>query len=744
MEYLRKRECIEETAEARAETVEAEKQGDFTNFTISEASATNLKNKGIKFLFPIQISCFNHIYQGKDLIGRDRTGSGKTLAFSLPILEKLRMKPKRFSRQRGQCPYVLCLVPTRELAIQVTREFERFKNNDQEYRVLSLYGGTDIHAQINSLKNGAEVVIGTPGRIIDLLERKVLYTRKLKHLVLDETDQMLNFGFQEDIEKILRKIKEEFDEHKKLVQKIQFLLFSATIPTWVEKISSKFMKQNFVYIDMIKNSEVKTSKTVEHLAILLGSKEDKIPAIGDMVLYYGGAHSRTIIFTDKKEEANQVMLNGQIKVESQVLHGDIPQKQREITFQSFRKGTLKCLIATNVAARGLDIPEVDLIIQLSPPTDVETYIHRSGRTGRAGKRGVCVTFYTRREQYIIEKIENVAHMKFKRICAPQLGDIMKANARDVAFSLDSVSSDVLAHFDENAKEILEKYPAREAISRAIAIITGYTKNVKQRSLLSSSEGFITYVIEVAYEVQKCSILMDILRKNCDSAIVDSIKGMRVLKNRRGAVFDIKEDSKTIFDKIAETLKAQGIVIYQVKELPEFNENDNYNNTPTVQGNNGYQRNGYGSNGNNSNGYNTKSNFTNGNSQASNQRNGSGAYSNFQRKDNSSHASYPRKGSGSISSVQQNGNDKSSNKDETKLFVSNLTPDTTDQHLKDFVEFKGYHPLDIYVVKNVDKSCKGFGYVKFADERQAKVALNDFSNSSMNGRQLRVAYADKKI
>jgi ATP-dependent RNA helicase DDX21 len=280
-----------------------------------------------------------------------------------------------------------------------------------------------------------------------LLDRKALSMERLKHLILDETDQMLNIGFQDDIEKILKKIKDEFDEHKKSIEKIQFLLFSATIPKWVEKIASKFMKDNVVRIDNIKESGVKSSKTVEHLALFVPSKEHKTPAIGDILLVYGGAHSRTIIFTDKKEEANEVMLNGQLKVESQVLHGDIPQKQREITFKSFREGKLKCLIATNVAARGLDIPEVDLIIQLSPPNDVETYIHRSGRTGRAGKSGVCVTFYTKRQQEFMDKIEYKASIKFKKIGSPQPQDIMRATARDVAFSLDNVSNDVLGHFN---------------------------------------------------------------------------------------------------------------------------------------------------------------------------------------------------------------------------------------------------------------------------------------------------------
>jgi ATP-dependent RNA helicase DDX21 len=722
MEHLKKREkpTDEEPANGHMEISEAEKKGDFRNFPISEATARNLQKKGISYLFPIQVNTFGPIYDGLDLIGRDRTGSGKTLAFALPILEKLRRKEKYFSGKRGQKPYILCLVPTRELAIQVSNEFVRFKNKDNEYRVLSIYGGTDIHAQMDALRNGVEVVIGTPGRVFDLLERKCLSTRKLKHMILDETDQMLNIGFQEDIEKILKKIKEEFEENKKSIDKIQFLLFSATIPKWVDKIASKFMKDNVVRIDNVKNSGNKTSKTVEHLSLFVPSKEHKIPAIGDILLVYGGAHSRTIIFTDKKEEANEVMLHGQLKVESQVLHGDIPQKQREVTFKSFREGKLKCLIATNVAARGLDIPEVDLIIQLSPPSDVETYIHRSGRTGRAGKSGVCVTFYTKRQQELMEKIEVKAHIKFKKIGSPQPSDIMRATARDVAVSLDNVSSDVLQHFSENAKEILEKYSSDEAVSRAIAIISGYTQSVKQRSLLCSIEGFITYLMEVDYEVRSTSYFWSILKKHYAPNVIESIKGMKFLSNHKGVVFDLKEDLKEAFEEIAETMKKHHVTISQAKTLPEFEERD-YNG-----------------------------NYSNGNSFGRG-RDGPSGNSFGRGRDGPSGNSFGRGRDGSIGNnygrgrdgFSGNGNENSAGKDDSKLFVSNLSYDTNEKELKDFIEGKGYNPSDVYIVKNFDKTSKGFGYIKFSDEKQAKFAMSELSKARINGRQLRVDFADRK-
>ena len=585
-----------------AENTEIQRRGDFKNFPLLEATEQNLRKKGIQYLFPIQYETFNHIYSGRDLIGRDRTGSGKTLAFALPLLEKLRQKEKYFSQARGQKPYILVLVPTRELAIQVTKEFDRFKNRDREFREIAIYGGTDIHMQMDALRSGIEVVVGTPGRVIDLLNRGNLSTQKLKYFILDETDQMLNIGFQDDIELIMKKIHDEFELAKKSTEKIQHLLFSATIPRWIEKISSKFMKKNVVFVDMIKGSETHTSKTVEHLSLVFPSKDDKIQAIGDLVMVYGGAHSRTIIFTDTKEEANEIMLRGQLKVECQVLHGDIPQKQREVTFKSFRTGALKCLVATNVAARGLDIPEVDLIVQLSPPKEIDAYIHRSGRTGRAGKSGTCITFYTRKQADLIERIERSARIKFKKIGAPQPSDIMRANARDVAHSLDNVSSDVLSYFNENVQEILEKFSPEEAIARALAIISGYTQNVQQRSLLFSTEGYITYLMETDNEVRSVSFFWNLLRKNFAPTVVDGIKGLRFLADHKGVVFDLREEHKEGFEEIAEALKNEQVYVSQAKVLPEIEErpdNTGYGGQSYGGGGNSY---GYGNNNNSNKNY----------------------------------------------------------------------------------------------------------------------------------------------
>jgi ATP-dependent RNA helicase DDX21 len=242
-------------------------------------------------------------------------------------------------------------------------------------------------------------------------------------LVLDETDQMLDIGFQDAIEKIVQHVVGKAGERK-----LQFLLFSATIPQWVREIADHFLSKAAKTIDLVKNTEQKTAAGVEHLALCVPSSIQKVESISSIVAVYGGQHSRTIIFTETKHEANDVMLKGNLKMECQVLHGDIPQKQREITFQGFRDGQFKCLVATNVAARGLDIPQVDLIVMLGVPKDVDTYIHRAGRTARAGRTGVCITIYTRKNQQLLDRVERYAKVKFRKIGIPQPDEIIKVDS----------------------------------------------------------------------------------------------------------------------------------------------------------------------------------------------------------------------------------------------------------------------------------------------------------------------------
>lgn len=721
MDTLRKRDQPKTESQIEENNVEKLK-GDFSKFPISEASKATLIKGGIHYLFPIQYNTYMPIFEGLDLIGKDRTGSGKTLAFSLPILERLRAQKTNFVNAHGQAPFIIVLVPTRELCMQVTKEFQRFMNYENEYRIASIYGGTDIYPQIHQLRSGVEVMVGTPGRIIDLMDRKAFSFRSLTNFVLDETDQMLNIGFQDDIDRILKTLRSEFEQNQKPFEKLQVVLFSATIPRWVEQISNKFMKPNPAFVDMIKHSETKTSKTVEHLSLFFPSKDHKIEAIGDLVLVYGGSHCRTIIFTDTKEEANEVALKGQLKIECQVLHGDIPQKQREVTFTSFRNGTLKCLVATNVAARGLDIPEVDLIVQLSPPKEIDTYIHRSGRTGRAGKIGTCITFFTKRQQELMDRIEQQAKMKFKKIGAPQPTDIMRSNARDISCSFDNVSNDVLVYFQENVKSILEKYEPEEAICRALAVISGYTKSVQQRSLLSSVEGYVTYQMEINYEVRGPSFFWNILRKHCSPALTDNIKSMRFLKTHNGVVFDLKEDDKKLFDEICKNIVMDGLTILMATELPEVEERTDFGG-------------GYGND------------FSGSNHRGGHEQNGR-SYSNGPRGQSDRFGN--RNGNGN--SVRPRTNDFSGNggqarqsggKDDCKLFIGNLPFDFQENDFTELCKTKGFRPTDVYMGKNPEGTNKGFVMVRFADSQTTKNAMSELGRVRLGTRSLRVDFADRR-
>lgn len=675
------------------------------DYPLSDTTISNLRSKGIVSLFPIQTACFRPIFEGKDVIGRDRTGSGKTLAFALPILERLR-EQKKFGRTLGQRPFKIVIVPTRELAIQVTNEYNRFKNFNDEYRVITCYGGTEIFEQIGALRRGAEIVVGTPGRLIDLLQRRVLLLDQLRTFVLDETDQMLNFGFQEDIDNILKFVVEDFKKEGRDTREIQYLLFSATIPKWIENACQKFMSRDTVRIDMIKGRTVKTSTTVDHLAIFFKSREDKIKMIGDVVQVYGGQHCRTIIFTDKKEEGNEVLLHGKLKVPCQILNGDIPQKQREVTFQSFRDGKLKCLIATNVASRGLDFPEVDLIVQLSPPVEIDTYIHRSGRTGRAGKSGKCVTFYLKKQQELIERIEIKANIKLKKVGAPQAEDIMRSNARDISNSLSKVSPAVLSHFEENVDAILREYEPREALARTLAIISGYTQGLKRHSLLSGAEDMVTFMLEIQGEADRPMHYWNLMRKYWAAHLVDAVRGLRLLENKRGCVFEVDAKFEQDLEELAPAMQASKISLFQPKELPSLEEQ------PAITSS-------------------FSSHFS---------------HSNGFRETLDSRPGLSRPGFNSTSQVSQPPPPSAApqkKKDLKKLFVANIPQSSDDSEIKGLFEKKGYHIEDVFLTKTPEGTLKGFGYVKFADEKQAALALKELQGVKVAGRSLRLDYADQR-
>ncbi|XP_054936884.1 nucleolar RNA helicase 2 isoform X2 [Physeter macrocephalus] len=510
----------ESNSELEQEITVEQKEGAFSNFPISEETIKLLKARGVTFLFPIQAKTFHHVYSGKDLIAQARTGTGKTFSFAIPLVEKL--KGELQDRKRGRAPQVLVLTPTRELASQVSRDFSDIT---KKLAVACFYGGTPYGGQIERMRNGIDILVGTPGRIKDHLQNGKLDLTKLKHVVLDEVDQMLDMGFADQVEEILCVAYKKDSEDNP-----QTLLFSATCPHWVYNVAKKYMKSTYEQVDLIGKKTQKTAITVEHLAIKCHWTQ-RAAVIGDVIRVYSGYQGRTIIFCETKKEAQELSQNVSVRQDAQSLHGDIPQKQREITLKGFRNGDFGVLVATNVAARGLDIPEVDLVVQSSPPKDVESYIHRSGRTGRAGRTGICICFYQHKEEYQLAQVEQKAGIKFKRIGVPSATEIIKASSKDAIRLLDSVPPTAIGHFKQSAEKLIEEKGAVEALAAALAHISGAT-SVDQRSLINSDVGFVTMILQCSIEMPNISYAWKELKEQLGEDIDSKVKGMVFLKGKQ--------------------------------------------------------------------------------------------------------------------------------------------------------------------------------------------------------------------
>uniref|UniRef100_A0A8C8VE19 RNA helicase n=1 Tax=Pelusios castaneus TaxID=367368 RepID=A0A8C8VE19_9SAUR len=547
-----------DSEQEQQELTAEQKEGAFSNFCISKGTIELLRARGVTYLFPVQVKTFEHVYDGKDVIAQARTGTGKTFSFAIPLIEKLQGDMQE--RKRGRTPKVLVLTPTRELANQVAKDF---KDITKKLTVACFYGGTAYNGQIDLIRNGIDILVGTPGRIKDHLQNGKLDLSKLKHVVLDEVDQMLDMGFAEQVEDILRVAYKKDSEDNP-----QTLLFSATCPHWVYDVGKKYMKCKYEQVDLIGKRTQKAAVTVEHLAIECHWSQ-RAAVIGDVIQVYSGSHGRTIVFCETKKEANELALNASIKQDCQSLHGDIPQKQREITLKGFRNGVFKVLVATNVAARGLDIPEVDLVVQSSPPKDVESYIHRSGRTGRAGRTGMCICFYQRKEESQLRHVEQKAGIIFKRVGVPTATDIIKASSKDAIRCLDSVPETAIDYFKKSAQWLIEEKGAVEALAAALAHISGAT-SIEQRSLLNSDVGFVTMMLECSEEINNISYAWRALKEQLGDETDRKVNRMCFLKGKMGVCFDIPAaDLRQIQGKWQDSKHWHLAVAAQLPELAEI-------------------------------------------------------------------------------------------------------------------------------------------------------------------------------
>ncbi|HET6872398.1 MAG TPA: DEAD/DEAH box helicase [Sporolactobacillaceae bacterium] len=363
----------------------------FENFGLSNELLKKLKEQGISTPTPIQEHAIPALLEGKDVIGRAETGSGKTLAFVLPILEKV--------NPDLAAPQALIVTPTRELAIQITAEVKKMNPDPENIHILAAYGGQDVEKQLNKLKRAVHVVIGTPGRLLDHLKRGTLNLGKLRMLVLDEADQMLHFGFLNEVETLLANTPKTR----------QTLLFSATMPDAVRALSRRFMKQP----RDIRIQETKETKAdIKQMVIETTDRKkfDDLCQIIDQFRPY-----LAIIFCRTKRRASHLneSLIGKGYL-SDELHGDLSQAKRERVMKRFRDAEIQLLVATDVAARGLDVQGVTHVINYDVPADTESYIHRIGRTGRAGESGLAITFVGPREVQDFKRIERVVAGRMSR------------------------------------------------------------------------------------------------------------------------------------------------------------------------------------------------------------------------------------------------------------------------------------------------------------------------------------------
>ncbi|XP_014490286.1 DEAD-box ATP-dependent RNA helicase 53, mitochondrial [Vigna radiata var. radiata] len=364
---------------------------------ISTEIVDALSKKGIAKLFPIQRAVLEPAMQGRDMIGRARTGTGKTLAFGIPILDRIIQLNAKHGR--GKDPLAMVLAPTRELARQVEKEFNEAAPN---LDTICLYGGMPIQQQMRQLNYGVDIVVGTPGRIIDLLNRRALNLKDVKFVVLDEADQMLQVGFQEAVENILQN----------LSPNRQTLMFSATMPSWIKSITRNYLN-NPLTIDLVGDSDQKLADGIS-LYSIASDVRTKAGILAPLITEHANG-GKCIVFTQTKRDADRLSYVMAKSLKCEALHGDISQTQRERTLAGFRNNHFNVLVATDVASRGLDVPNVDLVIHYDLPSSSEIFVHRSGRTGRARKKGAAILIYSEDQFRTVKTIERDVGCKFTEL-----------------------------------------------------------------------------------------------------------------------------------------------------------------------------------------------------------------------------------------------------------------------------------------------------------------------------------------
>ncbi|MEO2082806.1 MAG: DEAD/DEAH box helicase [Desulfurobacteriaceae bacterium] len=414
---------------------------EFSFKQLDEKVQKALEEMGFEEPTPIQKEAIPVALEGYDIVGQAQTGTGKTAAFGIPIVE--RISPK----ERGV--KALILTPTRELAIQVAHEISLIG----KYKGVSaypIYGGVSIEKQASILRRGRnQVIVGTPGRVKDLINRGILRLDRVRYAVLDEADQMLDMGFIEDIEEILSKTPKEK----------QTMLFSATMPYEIRRLIDNYLKPGYKFVKVGK--QLITPKVRQR--VLLVRREDKLKALEKLLKEHKG--TATIVFVKTKRDAADVERELQKRgIDAKAIHGDLTQRQREFVMKSFREGKVKTLVATDVAARGIDIKDVGLVINYELPENPESYVHRIGRTGRAGREGVAISLVADGERRRMYRIKGLKGVRPERFRVNTLKDLKEEL---LSASIDGIPEKVM----QTARELVEKRDPAEVVALLIRRIS---------------------------------------------------------------------------------------------------------------------------------------------------------------------------------------------------------------------------------------------------------------------------------
>lgn len=443
----------------------------FENLGLSKAVLEAISDLGFVTPTPIQEKTIPVLLEGRsDFVGLAQTGTGKTAAYGLPLLELV--EPQQKYTQ------ALILAPTRELGIQITNDLKQFSKNLTNFNVVNVYGGANISEQIRKLKKTAHIVVATPGRLLDLIGRKAINLSKIEYLVLDEADEMLNMGFKEDIDAILESSSED---------KLTWL-FSATMPREVRRISKNYMTDP---VEVTIGTANMSNRNISHQYYLLNSR-NRYKVLKRVVDYYPDIYG--IVFCRTRKETQEVAeLLMKDAYNADALHGDLSQMQRDRVMRNFRNKSLQLLVATDVAARGIDVDNLSHVIHYNLPDELEFYTHRSGRTARAGKEGISIALVTPREESRVRSLSSKLKTDFEQVKIPIAQEVCERQLMHFMHRVNEVEVEEqeIAPFVEGIHEELKQLDREELIKRFVSLefnrFWEYYKNSEDLNLKSSTQ-----------------------------------------------------------------------------------------------------------------------------------------------------------------------------------------------------------------------------------------------------------------